>query len=119
MGTLYALAPVAFIGGSLVERGGQNPIEAVRRDAVVLTGPHWENFRDAYQALLRHKGAIEVRTAEDISVAAQRLIQNEAELAQMRHGAAAALASLSGALARTVDALLAYLPEDVGLQHAS
>ena len=60
LGTLYALAPVAFIGGSLVDRGGQNPIEAIRHGAAVLTGPHWQNFRDAYRTLLRHKGAIEV-----------------------------------------------------------
>jgi len=50
LGTLYKLAPVAFIGGSLVDRGGQNPIEAVRQGAVVLVGPHWQNFGDAYQA---------------------------------------------------------------------
>ena len=44
LGMLYKLAPVAFIGGSLVDRGGQNPIEAVRHGAVVLVGPHWQNF---------------------------------------------------------------------------
>ncbi len=119
LGTLYALAPIAFIGGSLVERGGQNPIEAVGHSAVVLTGPHWENFRDAYQALLRHRGALEVRKADDIADAVSRLLRDEAELARMRAGAAAALASLSGALARTVDALLTHLPQDSGLQHAS
>lgn len=43
LGTLYAIAPIAFVGGSLVEHGGQNPIEAVRHGAVVLTGPHWSN----------------------------------------------------------------------------
>ena len=48
LGMLYKLAPVAFIGGSLVDRGGQNPIEAVRQGAAVLTGPHWHNFSDAY-----------------------------------------------------------------------
>ncbi len=65
LGTLYALSPVAFIGGSLIDRGGQNPIEAVRHGAAVLTGPHWQNFRDAYRTLLRHDGAIEVKSAAD------------------------------------------------------
>ena len=54
---LYKLAPVAFIGGSLVDRGGQNPIEAVRQGAAVLTGPHWQNFADAYRALHRATAA--------------------------------------------------------------
>jgi 3-deoxy-D-manno-octulosonic-acid transferase len=51
LGTLYKLAPVAFIGGSLVDRGGQNPIEAVRQGAAVITGPHWQNFSDTYRAV--------------------------------------------------------------------
>ena len=50
---LYKLAPVAFIGGSLVDRGGQNPIEAVRHGAVVLVGPHWQNFGDTYGVLIK------------------------------------------------------------------
>ena len=71
---LYKLAPVAFIGGSLVDRGGQNPIEAVRQGAVVLTGPHWQNFADAYSALISHRGAIVVRSAEEIASAARQLL---------------------------------------------
>src|SRR5262249_7726015 len=61
LGMLYKLAPVAFIGGSLVDRGGQNPMEAVRQGAVVLTGPHWHNFSDAYRALIGNDAAIVVR----------------------------------------------------------
>jgi 3-deoxy-D-manno-octulosonic-acid transferase len=119
LGTLYRVAPVAFVGGSLVERGGQNPIEAIRHEAAVLTGPHWENFPDAYQTLLRHKGAIEVHSAEDIAAAVLRLVADPAELMRMRAGAAATLASLSGALARTVETLFELLPEHVDLQHAT
>ena len=65
LGMLYKLAPVAFIGGSLVDRGGQNPIEAVRQGAAVLTGPHWQNFSDAYNALISNRGAIVVRSAPE------------------------------------------------------
>ena len=119
LGTLYALAPVAFVGGSLVDKGGQNPIEPIRLHAAVLTGPHQENFRDAYQALLRHKGVREVRTADDIADAVLQLIGNETELARLRTGANAALDTLSGALARTVEALLVHLPADDGIKHAS
>ena len=101
LGTLYKLAPVAFIGGSLVDRGGQNPIEAVRQGAVVLTGPHWQNFGDAYRTLLSHRGAIVVRSAEELASAARQLLSNEAELGSMRTRASAALATISGALPRT------------------
>ena len=101
LGMLYKLAPVAFIGGSLVDRGGQNPIEAVRQGAVVLTGPHWQNFGDAYRTLLSHRGAIVVRSAEELASAARQLLSDEAELGSMRHRASAALATISGALPRT------------------
>ena len=68
---LYKLAPVAFIGGSLVDRGGQNPIEAVRQGAVVLIGPHWQNFGDAYRVLIANRGAIVVHSAEEIASVAR------------------------------------------------
>ncbi len=112
LGTLYALAPVAFIGGSLIERGGQNPIEAVRHGVAVLTGPHWYNFRDAYRTLLRSDGAIEVKSAADITTAVANLIDSPADLQRMRAGATQALTSLSGALDKTVEALLRYLPDE-------
>jgi 3-deoxy-D-manno-octulosonic-acid transferase len=119
LGMLYQLAPVAFIGGSLVDRGGQNPIEAVRRGSVVLVGPHWQNFGDTYDALIKHRGAIVVRSAQDIANAANRLLSDEAELGGMRSRADAALANISGALPRTIDALLQHLPGDEGLARAS
>ena len=112
LGTLYALAPIAFIGGTLVDRGGHNPIEAVRHGAAVLTGPHWQNARDTYRTLLRHKGAIEVRSAVDITAAVAKLLDSPEELAHMRSGATQALATLSGALDKTVEALLRYLPDE-------
>jgi 3-deoxy-D-manno-octulosonic-acid transferase len=112
LGMLYKLAPVAFIGGSLVDRGGQNPIEAVRQGSVVLTGPHWQNFGDAYRTLLSHRGAIVVRSAEELACAARQLLSDEDALGSMRHRASAALATISGALPRTIEALLAYLPSE-------
>ena len=119
LGTLYTLAPVAFIGGSLVERGGQNPIEAVRVGSAVLTGPHWDNFRDSYRALLRHKGAIEVRNADELAKTAIALLSDAEALGRMRDGGAQALLVLGGALERTLEALMGYLPPDAGLRRAS
>jgi 3-deoxy-D-manno-octulosonic-acid transferase len=119
LGTLYKLAPVAFIGGSLVNRGGQNPIEAVRQGAVVLTGPHWHNFGDAYDVLIRDRGAIVVHSADELASAARQLITDQTELGSMRQRADAALAKISGALPRTITALLSYLPNEEGLVRAS
>jgi 3-deoxy-D-manno-octulosonic-acid transferase len=119
LGMLYMLAPVAFIGGSLVDKGGHNPIEAVRHDAAVITGPHWQNFPDAYPALLNHKAAIVVRSAAELADAAGRLLADAAELERMRAQAAAALAGLAGALPRTMEALLRFLPGEDKLARAT
>lgn len=111
LGTIYALSPVAFVGGSLTNRGGQNPIEAVRCGAAVLTGPHWHNFRDAYDTLIEHGGAFAVRSAEELAEAVARLLDDEIELRRMHAGAQTALSRLAGAQERTVAELLRLVPE--------
>src|SRR3954471_1664543 len=64
LGLFYRLAPVVFMGGSLVERGGQNPIEAVKLGAAVVHGPHTFNFTDVYAALDAAGGARQAATCE-------------------------------------------------------
>ncbi len=114
LGTLYRLSPVAFLGKSLGvgpgTSGGQNPIEAIRLGAAVLTGPHVGNFHEVYQALFKQGGAIAVSSAETIAAAAQQLLIDPAALAALDAGGKAALEKLSGALPLTVAALLPLLP---------
>lgn len=119
LGTLYSLANVAFVGGSLIPHGGQNPVEAIGHGAVVVTGPHWSNFRDFYQALLRYNGAREVRTAEELAATVELLLTQEGEFRRTQDGAKAALASLAGALDKTVAALSLMLPERPQVRRAS
>ncbi|MGL4396346.1 MAG: glycosyltransferase N-terminal domain-containing protein [Hyphomicrobium sp.] len=119
LGTLYALSPVAFIGGSLVAHGGQNPIEAVRHGAAVITGPHVHNFRDSYDALFRRKGAREVTDAASLAEAFKDLLSRDDALAAMRKGAEAAISEMSGALRITRDALLPILDAKAGARRAS
>jgi 3-deoxy-D-manno-octulosonic-acid transferase len=114
LGTLYALAPIAFIGGSLIERGGQNPIEAIRHGAAVLTGPHWSNFADAYGMLVERGGACVVTSADALAATVLALRGDTARLDAVRTHAAEALKSLSGAQERTLDALLALIPTSAG-----
>jgi 3-deoxy-D-manno-octulosonic-acid transferase len=59
LGLVYRLAPLAFVGGSLVRHGGQNPAEPARLGRAVAVGPHTENFTDLV-ALLRDGGALSV-----------------------------------------------------------
>ena len=109
MGVFYSLADVAFIGGSLIEHGGQNPIEAVRLGAAVLTGPSQYNFADAYDELKRRGGIMEVTNADDIAAAAEQLLSDVAARAELQRHATAAVDAMVGALDATATALAELL----------
>src|SRR5205085_10676208 len=64
LGLFYRLAPIVFMGGSLVEHGGQNPIEAIKLGASIVHGPHVFNFSDVYEALDASGGARKAEAPE-------------------------------------------------------
>ncbi|MEZ5850222.1 MAG: 3-deoxy-D-manno-octulosonic acid transferase [Hyphomicrobiaceae bacterium] len=109
LGLLYALAPVALVGGALVEHGGQNPIEAVRLGSVVMTGPHRWNFEEAYDALIANGGGFTVANADELAERAHDLLTHDQTRATACRGAQEALARLGGALERTIERLLPLL----------
>ena len=119
LGLFYALVPVAFVGGSLVERGGQNPVEPIKLGAAVLTGPNVQNFRDSYNALLRAGGCKQVSDAASLAETALTLLEDDAARRAMTERASHAIAAMSGALPRTLAELEPYLPPRTTLQHAS
>jgi len=67
LAALYGLCLVAFVGGSLVARGGHNPLEALLAGAPVVSGPHLENFRQVYQLLLEQGAVKQVKSAAQLA----------------------------------------------------
>ncbi len=111
LGTWFALAPIAFIGKSLSrDGGGHNPIEPVRHGSAVVTGPRVGNFEVAFKALFAAGGAVEVKNAADIATTVTRLLDDPVALAKTNAQAQAAFEKLSGALPKTVAALVKLLP---------
>jgi len=119
LGLFYNLVPVALIGGSLVPHGGQNPVEAIKLGAAVMTGPHWRNFADAYDELLRAGGAVQVSDAQSLANTALLLLENAQARGRIMSRAEGAVARLGGALPRTISELEQFLPPKATLQHAS
>jgi len=110
MGTFYRLASFAFVGGSLIAHGGQNPLEPARLGCAVLAGPHTANFASAYEAIFAAQGGGLVATSREIAALGLRLLKYPAEAKRMGEAGARAAASLGGAVERTriaVEALLA------------
>jgi 3-deoxy-D-manno-octulosonic-acid transferase len=89
MGLWYRLAPIAFVGGSLVGAGGHTPFEPVQLGSAVLHGPHVANFAPAYAALDGGGGAVAVADAAELAAALGRLIADPAALGALRDRARA------------------------------
>ena len=106
MGVFYRLARIVFMGKSLLGKGGQNPIEPVKLGAAVLHGHHVQNFVEAYGALDGMGGAVVVHGSAELSGAVARLLAEPAEVERVAAGGAKAIATLTGALERTLIALL-------------
>lgn len=105
MGLHYRLAPVSFIGGSLVQHGGQNPIEPAKLGTAILHGPDVHNFPEIYSALNAADATIEVDSAEALARSVGRLLVNERERKQLCTQAEKAIQEFSGALGSTMDAI--------------
>jgi 3-deoxy-D-manno-octulosonic-acid transferase len=110
LGLFYSLADAAYIGGSLVPHGGQNPLEAIRLGAAVLSGPHVENFADVYEELRRRGGVRIVEDRDALAAAARELIIDQDIRQALTLKARSAMSEMTGALDRTVDALAALIP---------
>jgi 3-deoxy-D-manno-octulosonic-acid transferase len=109
LGILYRVAPVVFIGGSLVGHGGQNPIEAAKLGAAILHGPHVWNFAEIYSALDEAHGAEPVANEDRLTATLGALLGQPAARASVAHAARATVEQLGGALERTLQSLDPYL----------
>src|SRR6202521_389206 len=109
LGLFYRLSPIVFMGGSLVEHGGQNPIEAVKLGASIVHGPHVFNFSDVYEALDAAGGARRADTLEALVKQLGQLLANPAARESSVDAAARVVEQLGGALDRTLVALEPYL----------
>lgn len=105
LGLFYRLSPVAFLGGSLVTRGGQNPIEPLRLDAAVLHGPHIQNFAEVYRALDAAGGALAVSDGGELAASLGDLLAEPARARAVAEAGQRALAPFEGAVTRTLAVL--------------
>jgi 3-deoxy-D-manno-octulosonic-acid transferase len=104
LAALYSLADVAFVGGSLVPRGGHNIIEPALQGVATVVGTHTENFRDSV-SLFQSRDAIRVVDPASLPLAFMELISNPTERVALGRRAAETLQAQMGATQRTMQAL--------------
>jgi 3-deoxy-D-manno-octulosonic-acid transferase len=104
LASLYSLGDVAFVGGSLVPRGGHNIIEPAQYGVPIIVGNHTENFRDIVR-LFQSRDAVRVVGPAEFPLVLMELLSNDEERRALGRRAAETLQSQTGATHRTLAAL--------------
>jgi 3-deoxy-D-manno-octulosonic-acid transferase len=114
LASVYSLAAVAFVGGSLVPSGGHNPLEPAQFAVPIVMGPHYANFR-AITDDLREDRALRIATTEDLEQTLRDLLADPEEAAAMGRRARRIFEAQAGATARTMRVLQGLLdPRQAG-----
>jgi 3-deoxy-D-manno-octulosonic-acid transferase len=101
----YALATAAFVGGSLCENGGHNPLEAARLGVPVVMGPHVFNFKHIVEVLATAGALQQAHSAEQVVAIWQNWLAQPTQREQASQGALQVMQANQGALQRQLSAL--------------
>lgn len=99
---LYGMANISYIGGSLIERGGHNPLESAAFNVGVLSGPHTYNFNHVYPELIALGGCLIVKNVDELSKQLITLCQQPEQIENLGTQAARCVTNNQGAIARTL-----------------
>lgn len=108
----WTLATVAYVGGSLGSRGGQNMIEPAAVGSLVSFGPNTRNFKDVVELLLGNDAVTVVANEDDLIALVRRALHDPDWARQRSQRAAALVAQHRGAAAKMAEQLLRLIPEE-------
>ena len=109
LASLYSAADIVFIGGSLVQRGGQNPIEAAWFKKPILHGPNVFNFSEIYRMLDENRAAFQISSEEELYQKSKMLLEQPALREKMGVLAWSTIQSMKGATVRTMNYLSRWI----------
>jgi len=110
LASIYALADIAFVGGSLVPVGGHNILEPAQYGAAIIVGPHTFNFREIV-SIFTAGNALRIATADTFTTQLLELLQNAAERKRLGQRARELFVQHAGATGRTLQALRPLLQQ--------
>jgi 3-deoxy-D-manno-octulosonic-acid transferase len=113
LASVYSLASVAFVGGSLVPNGGHNPLEPAQFGVPIVMGPHYANFA-AITDDLRAQNALRIAAKEDLAATLIDLLTDRSDAEAMGARAKEVFDQQAGATDRCVEALRALLSAGPG-----
>ncbi len=105
LGSLFGLADVVFMGGTLARRGGHNVLEAAFFGRPVIVGPHMENFAEIGAKFEQAGALVSIGGAAELAGAVRGLLEDAPRRERIGAAARTAAESERGATARAVDAI--------------
>lgn len=105
----YDPATVVFIGKSLTEKGGQNPIEPAALGKPTVFGPNMQNFADVVRCFLAQDGAVQVRNERELEDIFEDLLADPSRREQLGRNGAQVVRENQGAVERTLDMIVKHL----------
>jgi 3-deoxy-D-manno-octulosonic-acid transferase len=112
LAAVYGLADVAFVGGSLVRRGGHNPLEPAQFGVPVVMGPSYENFRDVVGKMIAQDGIRIVRDKDELETALVELLTDSEIARAMGERGRQVFEEQQGATGRAVAALVGLVRDE-------
>lgn len=109
LASLYALADVAFVGGSMVAQGGHNPLEGAAHGKPVVFGPHMEDFAEIAELLVDERAAIQVTDEKALESAVGVLICEREKAKEIGERAKNVVLANRGAVEKMVEAVAQFL----------
>lgn len=109
LASVYSIAGVAIVGGSLVAAGGHNPLEPAQFGVPIVMGPHYANFRSITDDLRAHE-AIRITDRDELGAALMDLLRDRPTAEAMGTRARRVFDEQAGATGRCVAALQELLP---------
>ncbi|MEH6494794.1 MAG: 3-deoxy-D-manno-octulosonic acid transferase [Pseudomonas marincola] len=105
LGLFYRICDVVFIGGSLADKGGQNPLEAARLSCAIMFGPNMSNFSEIVRDLLENKAALQLKDGTELAKATYVLMTEINVRAELAYNATEVV--------KTGEALLGHIAKQV------
>jgi 3-deoxy-D-manno-octulosonic-acid transferase len=106
---IYAVSDFSFVGGSLINKGGQNPIEPAAFAKPVMFGKYMGNFEIEAEELLKFGGAFQILNAKDLASKITELIENKQIAITAGQNALKAVQAQKGALKITLEKIKAVM----------
>ena len=109
LAAVYGVADVAYVGGSMMERGGHNPLEPAQFGVPVLMGDSYENFREIISKMIAADAIRIVKDELELEIALEELLKDRAQARAMGERGRNVYEEQQGATKRTVDVIVAMV----------